>query len=395
MVRREPYARPLPPSGKGRILFGGNQMIKVLHVISDTGIGGAGVLLSNCLEHADKALFSYSVALPRGSLLTTRLDKMGIRIIPLDGLADKSADPAAIPALLALIKQERPDVLHTHAGLSARIAGLMADVPVRVNTKHCLTGSGGYKRLRGGMENLLSTHFIATAEAAAETLLASGVYSTKIHIIPNGSNPIPALSVEKKSQLKKELDIPDSAFIVGIAARIERGKGQEILLEAAKLCLGQEPTIYFLIVGTGSMEKELWQRTEEWGLSHNVKFLGFRENIGEIMNLFDINVNCSYISETSSLSLSEGMSLGIVPVVSHVGGNPFMADFGRCGVIVPPNDPEALATALLALFHAPKARAELSRRSLSHYRENFRAEEMARRTESLYLSALAKLTIDK
>ena len=369
-------------------------MIKVLHVISDTGIGGAGVLLCNCLRHAEKALFSYSVALPRGSVLKTRLDEMGIRTIPLDGLADKSADPTAIPTLLSLIKEEKPDVLHTHAGLSARIAGVMANVPARVNTKHCLTNSGA-KGVRGGMENLLSTHFIATAEAAAETLLASGIYSTKIHIIPNGSDPVSPLSSEEKRQLKKALGIPENAFVVGMAARMERGKGQEILLEAARLCFFQEPSIRFLLVGTGNMEKELQNQAVSFGLRQNVKFLGFREDVGRYMNIFDVNANCSYISETSSLSLSEGMSLGIVPVVSRVGGNPFMADFGRCGVIVPPRDPEALAEAILALYRSPRAREELSRRCRAHYERNFRAEQMARRTEELYLSALAKPAIDK
>ena len=143
------------------------------------------------------------------------------------------------------------------------------------------------------------------------------------------------------------------------------------------------------------MEAELRQKTAEWGLSQNVKFLGFREDVGKIMNLFDLNVNCSYISETSSLSLSEGMSLGILPVVSNLGGNPFMADFGRCGAIVPPRDPEALAKTILALYRSPRAREELSRRSLAHYEAHFRAEDMARRTEALYLAALGNAAIDK
>lgn len=370
-------------------------MIKVLHVISDTGIGGAGVLLTNLLRHANTALFSYCVALPKSSKLTSRFEALGIRTIPLEGLADRSADPAAIPALLSLLRRERPDVLHTHAVLSARVAGLLGGVPVRVNTKHCLTGVGKHPLMRGAAENLLSTHFIATAEAAAKTLLTSGIYSTKIHIIENGSNSVPLLSEEKKRHLRSALDIPENAFVVGMAARIERGKGQEFLLEAARRCVSAAPSVYFLFVGTGSMEWELRRRTELLGLSRNVKFLGFREDVGQIMNLFDLNVNCSYISETSSLSLSEGMSLGIVPVVSRVGGNPFMADFGRCGVVVPPRDPEALTEAILALYHSPLARAELSRRSLAHYKAHFRAEEMARRTEALYLTALGKAAIDK
>ena len=370
-------------------------MIKVLHVISDTGIGGAGVLLTNLLRHANTALFSYSVGLPKGSKLAPRLERFGIRTIPLEGLADRSADPAAIPSLLALIKREKPDVLHTHAGLSARISGLLGGVRVRVNTKHCLTGGNGNRLFRGTAENLLSTHFIATAEAAAEALSRNGINSTKIHIIENGSDPVLPLSEDEKSHLRRALRIPENAFVIGMAARMERGKGQEILLEAARLSAPAESSLYYLFVGTGSMEAELRQKTAEWGLSQNVKFLGFREDVGKIMNLFDLNVNCSYISETSSLSLSEGMSLGILPVVSNLGGNPFMADFGRCGAIVPPRDPEALAKTILALYRSPRAREELSRRSLAHYEAHFRAEDMARRTEALYLAALGNAAIDK
>lgn len=370
-------------------------MIKVLHVISDTGIGGAGVLLTNLLRHANTTLFSYSIALPKNSRLAPRLETIGIPTIPLEGLADRSADPAAIPALLSLLRREKPDVLHTHAGLSARVAGLLGGVPVRVNTKHCLTGGGGNPLLRGAAENLLSTHFIATAETAAEALLTNGILRTKIHIIENGSDPISPLSEGEKHLLRHALGIPENTFVIGMAARMEYGKGQEILLQAARLCVPLAPSLSFLFVGTGSMEEELRQRATEWGLSQNVKILGFREDVGRIMNLFDVNVNCSYVSETSSLSLSEGMSLGIIPVVSRVGGNPFMADFGRCGAVVPPRDPEALAEVLLALYRAPAARAELSRRCLAHYEAHFRAEDMARRTETLYLAALGKATIDK
>lgn len=370
-------------------------MIKVLHVISDTGIGGAGVLLLNLLTHGDIARFSYSVALPRKSLLVPKIQEIGIHTIPLDCLEDQSADLSAIPPLLSLLTKEKPDILHTHASVSARFAGLLAGVSIRVNTKHCLTGGGGVRPFRSMLENILATHHIATAEAAGAVLLSEGIHRNKIHIIENGSDPIPPLSNEEKSSLRRELALPESAFVIGMAARMESGKGQEILLEAAKLIAHQEPSLVFLFAGTGRLENDLRQRAKEWGLSENVKFLGFRADVGRIMNLFDLNINASYISETSSLALSEGMSLGIVPIVSRVGGNPLMADFGRCGVIVPPRDPEALAEAILALYHSPRARAELSRRAFAHYEAHFCAEDMARRTEALYLSALHPSTIDK
>ncbi len=365
-------------------------MIKVLHVISDTGIGGAGIHLLNLLRHADRTRFSYTVALPKDSLLLPRLEAIGIPTRPISRLRDRSADLAALPALLTLLQEEKPSILHTHAGFSARLAGYLLNVPVRICTKHCAYSPKGtfMHAPKARLNDLLSTHFIATAEAAADVLMAEGADAEKITVIPNGCDPVAKLTDMEKDAILKEFDIPRDAFVVGMAARMEKGKGQEVLIEAAAHCLAETPRLFFLFVGGGSMENAYKEIATKLGIARNVYFTGFRADVGRVMNLFDLNLNCSYLSETASFSLSEGMSLGIVPVVSDIGGNPFMAGYGENGAVVRAHDPEALARVLLALYRAPKARAALAARAMARYEVDFRAADMTRKTEELYLRAL-------
>ncbi len=366
-------------------------MIKVLHVISDTGIGGAGILLLNLMRHADRRSFSYAVALPRGSLLLPKVEALGIPVFPLDGLSDRSVDPPALPELVRLVRRERPDILHTHAGFTARLAGYLTHIPAILCTKHCaFEPSKRTLPFQKALNKTPATYYIATAEAAGSVLTAEGAMPQRICLIRGGSDPVQPLPNSEKEELRREIGLTPTDFVVGMAARMERGKGQEILLEAAKICLSENPRFRFLLAGTGSMEKELRCHAQALRLGDGVRFLGFRSDIGRIMNLFDLNVNCSYLSETSSLSLSEGMSLGIVPVVSDIGGNPFMVGYGQDGVLVPSKNPEALAVILLSLYRSPRSRAALSRRCRARFEAEFTAESMTRKTEALYREVLDK-----
>ena len=95
---------------------------------------------------------------------------------------------------------------------------------------------------------------------------------------------------------------------------------------------------------------ELKALSSELGLDDVVCFTGFREDVATIFYITEVNVNCSYRSETSSLSLSEGMSLGIPSVVSDCGGNTYMVKNCENGLIFPMENEEALAMALIRLY---------------------------------------------
>lgn len=367
-------------------------MIKILHVISDTGIGGAGVHLCNLLTCADRSRFDLTVALPEGSALSPRIAALDVPVAELHRGADNSADLCAIPEMISLIRRVRPHILHTHSALYARIAGRLCRVPVAVNTRHCADmnehPSWGTRVATKRLGSLLDTHTIATAHYVKDILIERGVPQKSITVIHNGSMPQAPLSAEEKRQLRHDLGIKDSLFPVGIVARLAEGKGHETLLRAARLCLDASPDFCFLIVGSGEKEGALKEMTQALGIENQVRFLGFRTDIGRIMNLLDINVNCSQFSETSSLSLSEGMSVGAVPVVSDCGGNPFMAGFGENGTVFPVDDARALADAILSLARDRSRLAFLSEACQIRFTREFTAAAMTARTEALYQTLL-------
>ena len=110
-------------------------MIRVLNIISDTNIGGAGRVLINYLQYADRAQFDTAVALPRGSLLKAPLEELNTTVYEVDGIADRSYDKGDVKLLQELIARVDPDIVHTHGALSGRIAARRCGKKV-VYTRH-------------------------------------------------------------------------------------------------------------------------------------------------------------------------------------------------------------------------------------------------------------------
>lgn len=369
-------------------------MVKVIHVISDTGIGGAGVLLCHLLAEADRNRFDLAVVLPKNSKLYPRIRALGIPAFEIPYGADRSADLRAVPMLCRLLRAQKPHILHTHSALYARLAGLFCRVPFSVNTRHCADmeerPSPLLRPFIASLERLLNSFTVATADYVADIAEARGVARKSIRVIHNGSRPLAALPAEQKAAVRRKYGLSASDFVVGIVARLENGKGHDTFLRAAELCVKKDPHIRFIIVGDGSRATALHALANGLGLANRVIFTGFVADVTPIMNILDLNVNCSERSETSSLSLSEGMSIGVVPVVSRCGGNPFMAGNGENGVIFPVGDAAALSRAILELARDPDRLASLSEKCRERFQQYFTAEAMTRRVETLYRELLKK-----
>ncbi len=370
-------------------------MYKVLHVISDKNIGGAGILLLNLLRHTDRSRFEPLLALPQGSLLLPRAKALGVRCIELETGGDKTLSPAAILALFRILQSEKPDILHTNASLSARIAALPFRNMVCIDTKHCCfpptkRQQGAFCRLLfRAFERASGVHYIATAEAVRENLLARGSAGNRTSVICGGAEKVPPQGDAEKAVLRAELGIPENRFVVGYCARTELGKGHETLLAAARLLVDRKD-VFFLAVGDGSLLKDLQKAASD---IPNLIFTGFREDVGRVMNLFDVNLNCSYLSETSSLSLSEGMSLGIPLIVTDIGGNADMAK--NCGLVVPPRAPRALADSVLRLKRDKTLYNQFAQAAARRYRTAYSAKLMTEKIEKLYLSLLRQAAAKK
>lgn len=369
-------------------------MIRVLNIISDTNIGGAGRVILNYLRYADRDKFETLVAIPRGSLLKPLLEEAHVTVYEVDGMADCSYASEDVKALQALIRQVKPDLVHTHGALSGRIAAKRCRVPVVYSRHSAFPVPAKLKYPPGRWVNKLlnehyADHIIAVSPATRDNLTEAGISPKKITVVMNGVAPVSPISDEEKAALRQSLGLGKDVFTFGILARIEDYKGHLYLVYAAKLLKDRGYSNFrILVAGTGAFEEEVTRAVTEMGVEDVVQMLGFRSDAAALLNILDVQLNASYGTEATSMALLEGMSLGLPTIASDYGGNPFVITSGQNGLLFPSKDSAALADAMAELMDHPEEVAIMRKKALETYQSRFTGEVFARNTEQIYENVL-------
>ena len=171
--------------------------------------------------------------------------------------------------------------------------------------------------------------------------------------------------------------------IVGVVGRLELEKGHPTLLEAWPLVLEACPSAYLLIVGEGSRLDALHEIAREQGIEHHVVFTGRRDDIPAVTAAFDVAVLPSY-REAQGLTILEAMALSRPVVASRVGGIPEMIEDGVTGLLVPPQDPPALAAAIVRLLSDHPLADMLGRAGHDLVHDRFCVQLMVNAVQALY-----------
>lgn len=363
-------------------------VIKILNVISDTNIGGAGKCVLTFLKYYSKDEFDLAVVIPKNSLLKPEIEKLGARCIEVDALADKSLDFKAVSRLLKIFKAEKPDVIHCHAAMSARIAGRLYKRAKIVYTRHSVfepspTISRGIgKRINGFVNNATADRIIAVADAAKDNLTKTGVSDKKIIVIQNGVEPLKPLPESEKQKIRSEYGVGENDFILGIAARLNEVKGHIYILEALKMLIDDGITNAKLIIaGTGDYEDTIRRKIAELNLGENVVMAGFVKDVSGFMNILSVSVNASFGTEATSLALLEGMSLGVPAVVSDFGGNPGVIEEGVNGYLFESKNSRQMYEKLKLALQNGIALKDMCKKV---FEERFRAEIMTEKIQQVY-----------
>jgi L-malate glycosyltransferase len=206
-------------------------------------------------------------------------------------------------------------------------------------------------------------------------------------VIPNGI-PRP-VATRSNQEMRRHLDIPVSreVKVVGQVSRLIHYKGQRVLLRAAREVLAQEPDTYFVVTGYAGEDppylETLKQDVRELGIADRVRIVSWPGSIGDIWELIDLHVHAS-LQDSLPIAITEGMSLGKPAVVTSVGGVEEMVTHGQTGVVVPANDPIALARGILDLLRDPVTADRMGKAARQRYQERYRPELMARALEALF-----------
>ena len=359
--------------------------MKITQVISDTNVGGAGVLLTSIVS-ALKNDFEFEIILPSASLLNTRFPT-GVRISELRVTGDRSFSASDIAMFVSHFKKSRPDIIHTHASLSARIAARLSCDAACFSTRHCSKPSHSIVRFntaQRALYNFSTDITVSTADYATDNLIREGVPARRIITIKNGSPDLSANTENTDMFSLKELGLAKNTILIGSVARLESIKGQDIILRAAPKILSRFPNVHFLFLGEGSMKEEYKRLSASLGIEKQVTFFGFAENPKAYQKLFFLNVNASRGTETSCLATSECLSLGIPTVASDFGGNTEMIDDMKNGLIFPSDNPHALAECIIRLIFDRALYEKLRLGARKSYLEHFSLDKMAEKYRALY-----------
>ena len=325
-------------------------------------------------------------------MLKDKMQGLSCHVIEARHGADRSFCASSVIEDYKILKKHRPDIVHSHASLSSRIAATALGIPSRIHTRHCAFPVSPViknplgRAICGTANGLLSTKMIAVADAARENLIDMGCKKKKIETVINGSEPIRKFSEGEREELKKSFSLDKDSFVVSIFARLEEYKGHKTFLNAAKICKKYCPDFKFFIIGDGSQQEELKRYARTLGLEGDVIFTGFVSDVTPYFNITDVNVNCSFGTETSSLAISEGMSIGIPCVVSNFGGNTHMVKNGEEGLVFPAKNAESLAICLIRLYRDKELYCKTSQRARARYESEFTARAMTDKMKDIYLS---------
>ena len=279
----------------------------------------------------------------------------------------------------------------------APIAGRLAEISSVLGTFHTdptydLEGQRRdwwYRSLEHTSNHAL-TRAIAVSRSAAELWSRrTHLPMDRIEIIHNGIDPQRFQRSSDGLTARRRLaipgDDPTSSLLVGTMGRLAREKGHDLLIQAlARLVRDPSmPELRLVIAGRGPLENELLRLAERLGVESRVTLLGFHADVQPVLDALDLFVMPSR-AETLGYALLEAMASELPAVGTRVGGIPEVVQHGRTGLLVAPEDPDALAQAIALLVHDPERRRRMGCEGRQRVVADFSEETMVSRTIDLY-----------
>ena len=382
---------------------------RILYVITSLDVGGSERHLVQLLPSLARRGRDVAVyCLYRRGIQAEDLQKSGIEVLgppferPADairGIGDYARHVALLLKLFGLLISRRPDIVHFflhRAYIMGAPLARIARIPVRIMSRRSLNLYQLNWRHALSLERRLHpqmTALLGNSRAVVDDLVEKeGSEPEKVHLIYNGVDLSRFSDLAPQAELRQRLGIPETAFVAAIVANLIPYKGHEDLLRALARIRDQLPKPWQLLcIGRddGPMA-DLRALAEQEGLASNVRFLGSRDDVPELLSASDIGILCSH-QEGFANAILEGMAAGLPMVVSDVGGNAEAVLDGETGLVVPARDPAALGDAILELASNPRAATAMGEAARQRAQEHFSLEQCISRYDALYGELLGTL----
>lgn len=361
--------------------------ITILHTESSKGWGGQENRILKESIGLKKLGARVIIACPPDSKLSKIGTENGIDIRTIK--MESSFSLFSISSLLKIIKKEKVNIICTHSGKDSMIGAIAGRLstrqPIIVRTRHLalpITSRITY--------SILPHRVVTVSEYVRKYLVEEkGIAADKVISIPTGVYLEVFNSDVVKAVSREELGISSDAVIVGTIAILRRKKGHHTLLDAIPLVLKEIPNAFFIFAGDGPQKENIERKIRELGIERNVKLLGLRQDIPEILKTIDIFA-LPTLQEALGTSFLEAMAMKKPVVGTRVGGVPEVVKDGVTGILVPPEEPLKLADAIITLLKDRDLMKKMGNEGRRDVEEKYSVDVMVKSLFDFYNSLIGE-----
>jgi len=374
--------------------------IDIMHVLYEPEFSGISRHVLYIAENIDRSKFNLSVVCPiNHNILIDKLMRLGIKVCPV--AMSKYFSVKAMIFLRNLIRREHIDILHIHsidAGCWSHIAAIMSRrrlaivhtphtiplIPFKINPSPKIPLYILYSiiwRIYAHYTDVL----ICLQNTQKRSILEHKILNVhRTALIPNAIDFAHFAAEYDTPLFKRKYGLCDETLIIGQIGRLSKQKDPFNFLEAAAQVIEKMPQVKFFMVGEGALKARLKNYTHQLGISGEVIFTGWCDNVPEIISALDIAVLCS-LWEGLPYTLLEYMAMGKATIASSIGGNIDVVRHNETGLLVPPRDPDALAQAILRLLGDKEMAARLGMNAKRDVKKRYNLNNMLSATEEVYI----------
>lgn len=380
--------------------------LKVMQLVLSLEIGGMEKLVYDMVKRIDKRIISpFVCCLDKPGYygchlydLGEELQRNGYQVYTLP--RKPGIDWGVIQQLRIMIRQKKVDIVHAQQytpycyGVMASLYNMLRlsrNSPKLIYTSHGIPYP--YKRrmkrvVVNSVFSLFTQEIVTISEDTKSNIVKYENFPAhKIKVVYNGIDLSQFSKKVDRVAKKQSLELTPDYKVIGIVARLDPVKNHTLLLRAFKRVLHELPETYLLIVGDGPEKKRLESLAELFGISGQALFLGARNDVPELLHIFDVSVLSSF-SEGMSVTLLEAMGAGIPIVATNVGGNPEVVKDQETGYLVPNNNDQEMAAALIKLLQDEEARRKMGKAGQQRAHTIFSVDRMVNTYTNLYLKVV-------
>ena len=364
--------------------------IKVLHLTYDMRIGGTEMVIKNIIEGSDPTRFEMSIfcieeplgpwgneLLAQGVAITTKARSPGF-------------DTSLIKAIRSHLKRYAIDVIHCHQ-YTPWVYGVIAGLGLKckvVFTEHGRfypdTSSWKRKLINPWLARVTDS-IMAISEATKQALVAfENIPENRIGVVYNGIES-PIVNSDKVETLREQLGLSPINKVLGTIARFDPIKNHPMMLKAFAEVVETIPNSTLIIVGDGEERETITAKIKELNLESKVILTGYEPKPQHYLALMDVFL-LSSLSEGTSMTLLEAMSLSKPCVVTNVGGNPEIITHGKNGYVCESGNAKEMATQAIKLLEEKADYERKAKASLERYLQLFTCDSMTLAYADIYLN---------